>query len=170
MTDIKNSSTEECESKELTTESGQKTGIVRGAVGFLENTFNSLKGKDINKAVEEFTSEMTIVCEGLSEDQEMLRKEVENASAQLTILEENARSNRANAENGISELRKTVEKIQKKLNVIDDLQLKIAELEKTFKTQQKEKKQGLTAILRQATWLVGIAAGAWIITTILKMF
>ena len=68
--------------------SGKKPGLVRGARDFIENTFASLKGKDMNQAVEEFTSEMTLVVEGLSEDQSALRRDVDSASAQLTMLEE----------------------------------------------------------------------------------
>ena len=58
-------------------ETGKKPGLMRGARDFIENTWSSLKGKDLNQAVEEFTSEMTLVAEGLSEDQNALRRDGE---------------------------------------------------------------------------------------------
>ena len=61
---------------------------MRGARDFIENTWSSLKGKDLNQAVEEFTSEMTLVAEGLSEDQNALRRDGEKLAARMDKLAE----------------------------------------------------------------------------------
>ena len=61
---------------------------MRGARDFIENTWSSLKGKDLNQAVEEFTSEMTLVAEGLSEDQNALRRDGEKLAARMEKLAE----------------------------------------------------------------------------------
>ena len=57
-------------------EPAKQPGLVRGARDFIENTLSTLKGKDMNQAVEEFTGEMTLVIEGLSEDMDTLRHDV----------------------------------------------------------------------------------------------
>ena len=69
-------------------ETGKKPGLMRGARDFIENTWSSLKGKDLNQAVEEFTSEMTLVAEGLSEDQNALRRDGEKLAARMEKLAE----------------------------------------------------------------------------------
>ena len=113
-------------------ETGKKPGLMRGARDFIENTWSSLKGKDLNQAVEEFTSEMTLVAEGLSEDQNALRRDGEKLAARME---------------------------------------KLAERQKIGEEALKAKpvKPGLTAILRQATWGVGIICAAWVIVAILKL-
>ncbi len=89
MTDLKYTPDENQEIVE------KKGGLIHGAKDFLENTFNSLKGKDLNQAVEEFTGEMTLVAEGLSEDQEQLRRDLDTTAAQVTLMEENLRRNQS---------------------------------------------------------------------------
>ena len=125
----------------------------------MENTFNSLKGKDLNQAVEEFTGEMTLVAEGLSEDQERLRRDLDTTAAQVTIVEENLRRNQSATQEALSELKCSLEKTQKQLDALD----------KSIKAAAKDKKAGVTAALRQATWLTAILAGAWVIVTLLKL-
>ncbi len=141
-------------------EPGKKTGLMRGARDFIENTFASLKGKDMNVAVEEFTSEMTLVAEGLSEDLSALRREVEELSAQMTLEEErSARLERARQEEA--------EQAQKQLAA---LERRLEALEKAAKAADKKpKKAGLMEILRQATWMVGLLCSAWVVVTLLKL-
>ena len=127
-------------------ETGKKPGLMRGARDFIENTWSSLKGKDLNQAVEEFTSEMTLVAEGLSEDQNALRRDGEKLAARMEKLAERQK---------IGE--DSVKALQKRLD----------DMEKALKA--KPVKPGLTAILRQATWGVGIICAAWVIVAILKL-
>ena len=69
MTEEKKSEIIESESALAVQETEEKkTGLMRGAKDFFENTFATLKGKDLNQAVEEFSGEMTLVVEGMSED------------------------------------------------------------------------------------------------------
>ena len=35
---------------------------------------------------------------------------------------------------------------------------------------RKKKTEGLTALIRQGTWLAAIVAGAWVIVTIINLF
>ena len=137
---------------------GKKPGLVRGARDFIENTFQSLKGKDMNQAVEEFTSEMTLVVEGLSEDQNGLRRDVDSASAQLTLLEEKVLRQDKDRRADMSDLQEELKQAKKRL---DSLEKSLREAEK------KPQKMGLGQILRQATWMVGILCVSWIVVTVL---
>lgn len=140
--------------------SGKKPGLVRGARDFIENTFQSLKGKDMNQAVEEFTSEMTLVVEGLSEDQNTLRRDVDSSSAQLTMLEEKVLRQEKDRKADVSDLQEELKQAKKRLD----------SLEKTLKeAERKPQKMGLGQILRQATWMVGILCVSWIVVTVLKL-
>ena len=140
--------------------SGKKPGLVRGARDFIENTFASLKGKDMNQAVEEFTSEMTLVVEGLSEDQNALRRDVDSASAQLTMLEEKVLRQEKDRKAEASDSQDEIKQLKKRLE----------SLEKTLKeAEKKPQKMGLGQILRHATWMVGILCVSWIVVTVLKL-
>ena len=139
---------------------GKKPGLVRGARDFIENTFASLKGKDMNQAVEEFTSEMTLVVEGLSEDQNALRRDVDGNSAQLTLLEEKVLRQEKDRKAEVKDLEEELKQAKKRLD----------SLEKALKeTEKKPQKMGLGQILRQATWMVGILCVSWVLVTVLKL-
>ena len=139
---------------------GKKPGLVRGARDFIENTFQSLKGKDMNQAVEEFTSEMTLVVEGLSEDQNALRRDVDGNSAQLTLLEEKVLRQEKDRKAEVKDLEEELKQAKKRLD----------SLEKALKeTEKKPQKMGLGQILRQATWMVGILCVSWVLVTVLKL-
>ena len=154
---------------------GKKPGLVRGARDFIENTFASLKGKDMNQAVEEFTSEMTLVVEGLSEDQVTLRQDVDKRSAQQTLLEEkqqrgvkDAKAEDAELRDALKQQKKQAEALEKRLESIEK---RLDNQEKASKeAEKKPQKMGLGQILRQATWMVGIVCAAWVVVTVLKLF
>lgn len=133
---------------------------MRGARNFIENTWSSLKGKDLNQAVEEFTSEMTLVAEGLSEDQNALRRDGEKLAARMEKLAERQK----NGEDSVKALQDQLEQERRRG---DALQKRLDDMEKALKA--KPVKPGLTAILRQATWGVGIICAAWVIVAILKL-
>ena len=138
----------------------KKPGLVRGAKDFIENTFATLKGKDMNQAVEEFTSEMTLVVEGLSEDQNALRRDVDGNSAQLTLLEEKVLRQEKDRKAEVKDLEEELKQAKKRLD----------SLEKALKeTEKKPQKMGLGQILRQATWMVGILCVSWVLVTVLKL-
>lgn len=57
-------------------------------VAFIQNTINTLKGKDIETKIEEFSSEITLVIEGISDDQERLDKNNQQLKDKLAELAE----------------------------------------------------------------------------------
>lgn len=130
-------------------DAGKKPGLMRGARDFLENTWSSLKGKDLNQAVEEFTSEMTLVAEGLSEDQNALRKKAEKLSARVDELEQALAQ--CQAQNSA-------------------LAARIDKMENAAAAKDKKQPKGtLSGYLKQATWLVSIACASWVLVTLLHL-
>lgn len=114
----------------------------------------------MNQLIEDFTSEMTLVAEGLSEDQARLSKAQENLSAQQTVSEEALRAG----------MRECSEALKQENERMDKLEKQFAQLQKQVADKKIKKIDGLTGLLRQATWLAAIAAGAWIVVTILRFF
>ena len=133
-----------------------------------DGALKKVKGENTAQLIEQFTSEMTLVAEGLCEDQSKLRREMDSM---------------------ITEEDKQIQKLQTKVDQLEtlldeernahdrdlmELRTRLASLEKkmpkeTSKEISKDRKKA-GSIIRDATWLVAIAAGAWIIVTILNKF
>lgn len=129
-------------------EEQKKAGVFSKSKGFLQGAADSLTGKEIPRLVEEFTREMVIVAEGLSEDQAKLQ-------SALALQGEGQDGMAAK----LRQIEKQLSEVTKKL---DDL---------SHKAEKRQKGEtGLARILRQATWLAGIIAGAWIITSLIRLF
>lgn len=134
--------------------------IVQSAKDFMNGVLSPLKGKDMGQLVEDFTSEMTLVVEGLSEDQQRLSQDTDRLSAQQTELEQRMLDGFHDSDVTAGELRREIAALKNRLEK--------AEKQLQDKKEQKLKRtDGLLAILRQATWLVAIASGAWIIVTVI---
>ena len=144
------------EEKTLTAEKTKKPTLWDGAL-------KMVKGENTNQLIEQFTAEMTLVAEGLCEDQMKLRKEVDGLMTQedkriqklestINLLETSLEEERKNHDQDVTELRN-----------------RVSQLEKQAKVTAKDKKKSRT-IIRDLTWLVGIAAAAWVIVTIINAF
>lgn len=138
----------------------EKKDLMNSAKDFVNNIFQPLKGKDLSQAVEEFTAEMTLVAEGMSEDLERLTQQTDKLSAQQTILEETTLDRLHNADVTAEEVKKELKLMQKRLDKI----------EKAVADKKISKVSGFTGLLRQATWLCGIVVAGWIIVTLIKTF
>ena len=134
----------------------QSKGIVQSAKDFMNGVLSPLKGKDVSQMVEDFTAEVTMVAEGLSEDQEKLFQQTERLDAQQTELEQRLIDGLHDADVSMSEVKKEV----------SALKIRLDKMEK--QGSDKKDKKGVTAALRQATWLVGVAVAGWIVVTILN--
>lgn len=128
-------------------EEQKKAGIFSKSKGFLQGAADSLTGKEIPRLVEEFTQEMVIVAEGLSEDQSRLQsalalqgEEQDDMAAKLRLIEKQLSENTKR----LDELSRRAEK-------------------------RRKGETGLARILRQATWLAGIIAVAWIVTSLIRL-
>ena len=145
------------EEKTLTAEKTKKPTLWDGAL-------KMVKGENTNQLIEQFTAEMTLVAEGLCEDQTKLRKEVDGLMTQEDQRIQKLQSRIDLLETSLEEERKAHDKD------VTELRNRLSLLEKqAAKTPAKDRKKAGT-IIRDLTWLVGIAAGAWIIVTILNVF
>ena len=145
------------EEKTLTAEKTKKPTLWDGAL-------KMVKGENTNQLIEQFTAEMTLVAEGLCEDQTKLRKEVDGLMTQedkriqklestINLLETSLEEERKNHDQDVTELRNRLSTLEKQAS----------------KAPVKDRKKAGT-IIRDLTWLVGIAAVAWVIVTILNVF
>lgn len=130
-----------------------------------DGALKMVKGENTTQLIEQFTSEMTLVAEGLCEDQSKLRREVDSM-----ITEEDRQ---------IQKLQTKIDQLETLLDEerdahdkdLTELRTRLATLEKKLPKEASSKEKKKTgSILRDATWLVAIAAGAWIIVTILNKF
>ena len=142
-------------------------GIVQATRDFFGNALSTVKGKDLSALVEDFSSEMTLVAEGLSEDQARLHELCQSVAAQQTV-------DREELDRKIGEISDTLAGATERIGTLETGVLK---LQKTFeqyekKTEEKKKHKldTLSGVIRQLTILVGVAGGAWIIVTILNLF
>ena len=137
-----------------------KKDIVKTAKDFLGSAFGGAKGKDLGQLVEEFTAEMTLVAEGLSEDQAALSRAQTSLSAQQTI-------DRETLEESLSRQQARFDALEKRFDAMEKQQ---AQLQKLVAEKKIKKVEGFTGLLRQATWLAAILAGSWIVVTIIQFF
>ena len=149
------------EENELIEENVDRKTIVQSAKDFMNGVLSPLKGKDIGQLVEDFTAEMTLVAEGLSEDQHKLSQETERLSAMQTELEQRMLDGFHDAGVTHDETQAEIKALRSRLDKIE----KLLQDKKELKTKKSD---GITGMLRQATWLVAIASGAWIVVTIIN--
>ena len=123
-----------------------------------------VKGDSTTELVEQFTQEMTLVAEGLCEDQARLRKAMDG-------LIREADGQRVKNEQDYQELLRQLEENQKKTSQqLDELSRRITALEKPTLKEKKGKLSLGTDWISRATILAGIVCGTWLIVTILKLF
>ena len=144
----------------LTPAEEPKKNVMQSAKDFMTGMLNPLKGKDLGQLVEDFTAEMTLVAEGLSEDQQKLFQETDKLSAQQTELEQRLLDGLHDAEVENKELRREVQSLTARLD----------KAEKIIADKKLKKSDGLLSIIRQATWLVAIFSAAWVIVTVIRAF
>ena len=146
------------EENALIPEADAPKGVIQSAKDFVNGVLSPLKGKDVGQMVEDFTSEMTMVAEGLSEDQEKLARETDRLSVQQTELEQKMLD-------GFHDQDVTADEMRRE---IDSLKSRLDKAEKLLREKKEKKSEGLAGILRQATYLVAIGAGAWVIVTLIN--
>ena len=127
-----------------------------------DGALKMVKGENTNQLIEQFTAEMTLVAEGLCEDQTKLRREVDNMTTQEDRRIQKLESRIDLLETSLDEEKKAHDRD------VTELRNRLSSLEKqASKAPAKEKKKAGT-IIRDLTWLVGIAAAAWVIVTVIN--
>ena len=124
----------------------------------------AVKGDSTNELVEQFTQEMTLVAEGLCEDQARLRKAVDG-------LIREADGQRAKSEQDYQDLLRRLEENQMDAHRrLDELSRRISALEKPVQKEKHGKFHLGSDVISRLTILAGIVCGTWLIVTILNLF
>lgn len=128
-----------------------------------DSAVKAVKGGGTEQLIETFTAEMTLVAEGLCEDQNTLRREI----TQVRTLAEKLETRVDNEQEVLdTTLRENQKDIDRRL---DELTRRMAALEsRTAKQEGKQKRE--KNLISQLTLLAGIIAGAWVIVTVLNLF
>ncbi len=130
-----------------------------------DSAVKAVKGGSTEQLVETFTSEMTLVAEGLCEDQNNLRKELAQVREMAEKLEQRADNEQEVLDTTLRENQKDTDRR------LDELTHRIAALEvKITRRDKEEPRKKDMGIISQLTVLAGIVAGAWIIVTVLNLF
>ena len=127
-----------------------------------DGALKMVKGENTTQLIEQFTAEMTLVAEGLCEDQSRLRREVDSM-----VTEEDQR---------VQALQTRIDQLETSLEEersahdrdLTELRTRLAALEKKAPKETVREKKKANGIIRDLTWLVAIAAGAWVIVTIIN--
>lgn len=127
-----------------------------------DSALKAVKGGGTEQLVESFTAEMTLVAEGLCEDQQTLRRELEHVRAMAEKLEQRAVNEQEVLDTTLRENQKEVDRR------LDELTRRIAALE-TRAARRDEKSRKEKNWISQLTVLVSIAAGAWVLVTLLQL-
>ena len=144
----------------LTPETAGKKPLVKSAKDFMTGMLSPLKTRDVGQMVEEFTAEMTLVAEGLSEDQQKLQEQQARLSVQQTEMEQFLLNQLEGARQETQALRKEISLLQNRLSAA----------EKAMQDKKHKKTEGLSRLIYQATWLVAIPSAAWVLTAIIRLF
>ena len=141
----------------------EKTLAEKPKKSLWDGALKMVKGENPNQLIEQFTAEMTLVAEGLCEDQTRLRRDVEEKITQEDQRIQKLESRIDMLENMLDEERQAHDRD------LTELRGRLSPLEKqAAKTPPVKEKRKAGNIIRDLTWLVGIAAGAWVIVTIIN--
>ena len=136
-------------------------------LGILGSALKMVKGENTAQLMENFTAEMTLVAEGLCEDQNRLHRDVERM-----VTEQDQRVQRLESSLELMETSLDEERSARDRD-LTEMRQRLAVLERQagkaqVREKEKEKKRG--NIIKDLTVLVAIAAGAWVIVTIINKF
>lgn len=125
----------------------------------------AVKGESTEQLVEQFTAEMTLVAEGLCDDQGRLRKEVTALRTDYDRLEQRLQSEQQAQESTLMETQRDID------HRLDEVTRRLAALEKAQSARQQKEAKGKRPqnLISQLTVLAGIIAGAWILVTVLNL-
>ena len=123
-----------------------------------------VKGDSTTELVEQFTQEMTLVAEGLCEDQARLRRAVDG-------LIKEGEGQRVKSEQDYQDVLRQLDAHQKDMKQkLDELSRRVSALEKPAAKEKKGKLRLGGDLIGRLTILASIVCGSWIIVTLLKLF
>jgi len=153
--------TEKTELAERTV-TAERTATTEKPKKIWDGALKMVRGENTAQLIENFTAEMTLVAEGLCEDQSNLRREVDRMVTEEDRRIQALQTQLEAAETSLEEERRAHDRD------LTELRSRLASLEKKSDLKPQKEKTGKTGIIRQLTWLVGIAGAVWIIVTLLN--
>ena len=128
-----------------------------------DGALKMVRGENTAQLIENFTAEMTLVAEGLCEDQSNLRRDVDKMVTEEDRRIQALQARVDAAESSLEEERRSHDRD------LTELRNRLAALEKKSNNEKnaREKPQK-RYLIRDLTVLVAIAAGAWVIVTLLN--
>ena len=127
-----------------------------------DGALKMVRGDNTAQLIENFTAEMTLVAEGLCEDQATLRREVDRMITDEDRRIQALQTKLDAAESSLDEERRAHDQD------MTEMRNRLAALEKKANNQPAKEKGRKGNIIRDLTLLVTIAAGAWVIVTLLN--
>ena len=144
------------------TELTEKTTIAEKPKKLWDGALKMVRGDNSAQLIENFTAEMTLVAEGLCEDQSNLRRDVDKMITEGDRRIQALQTRVDAAETSLEEERKAHDRD------VTELRNRLAALEKKSNSKPIREKERKGNIVKDLTLLVGIAAGAWIIITLIN--
>ncbi len=144
------------------TELTEKTVSAEKPKKIWDGALKMVRGENTAQLIENFTAEMTLVAEGLYEDQSTLRREMDKMATEEDRRIQSLQSKIDAAETSLDEERKAHDRD------VTELRNRLAALEKKANSKPAREKARKGNIIRDLTILVAIAAGAWVIVTLLN--
>ena len=121
-----------------------------------------VRGENTAQLIENFTAEMTLVAEGLCEDQTTLRREVDKMMTEEDRRIQSLQSKIDETETLLEEERRAHDRD------VTELRNRLAALEKKANSKPAKDKGRKGNIIKDLTILVAIAAAAWVIVTLVN--
>ena len=132
---------------------------------FFAGALRTVRGENTHELVEAFTSEMTLVAEGLCEDQSKLRRCIED-------VRRDSEQDRQSLQSSLDLLDRTVfENHQEMEHRLQELGRRVEALERDRKKARFLGKWKLPeGFMPQLILLASILAGAWVLVTFMRLF
>ncbi len=132
----------------------------------ISNALKTVKGENTKELIEQFTAEMTLVAEGVCDDQARLRSQMDALSAEVDRNRQQASGSSEALENSFREMQRDTD--QK----LDSLVNRVSILERSLKKETKHVRRRLFSgsVLSQLTLLAAIVCGAWVLVTLVNKF
>ena len=140
----------------------EKTAVAEKPKKIWDGALKMVRGDNTSQLIENFTSEMTLVAEGLCEDQASLRREVDKMITDEDRRIQAIHTQTEAMESALEEERRSHDR------EMTEFRNRLAALEKQNSLKPAKEKARKGNIIRDLTVLVAIAAGAWVIVTLLN--
>ena len=133
-----------------------------------DSALKTVKGENTTELVEQFTSEMTLVAEGLCEDQARLREEIDTLRREQDRVNQRAESAHENLDHIVLENRQEVdERLDSLARRVEALEARTSD--RAMEHREKQRRQKDIPLIRGLIWLAGIVGGSWVLVTLLNL-